>query len=242
MHRRRRYCPGLTLLLATLGTTTLSAAVLEKTTHIDGTTVQYRVVLPNGYDPNKAYPAVLAFGGGPQTIEGVDNLIARNFREQAEQRGYIVVAPAAPGGQLFFEGGERIFPAFLEQILKDYRIEDGKFHVAGPSNGGISAFQVAYKNPQYFLSITGFPGLMRVETPEHIQAISRMCIHMFVGELDPLGWQDLMRAQTADFQAHGLSATFAIEPGQPHRLETLAGPNSSRLFDLFEQARHGCSR
>lgn len=37
-------------------------------------TVHYRVVLPNGYDPAKAYPAVLAYGGSLQTMDVVDKL------------------------------------------------------------------------------------------------------------------------------------------------------------------------
>jgi S-formylglutathione hydrolase FrmB len=45
-------------------------------------------------------------------------------------------------------------------ILKDYKIQDNKFHIAGPSNGGIAAFHVAAANPQYFLSVTAFPGYM----------------------------------------------------------------------------------
>src|SRR3984893_2900639 len=126
-----------------LGSGSVKAEVLDKTKNIGGTTVHYKVVLPKNYDAGKAYPGVLAFGGGPQTMNVVDSVIARNFRDEAEKRGYIVVAPAAPNDQLFFEGGERIFPEFLKQILADYKIQDNKFHIAGPSNGGIAAFNVA---------------------------------------------------------------------------------------------------
>ena len=176
--------------LVILANLPVKAEVLDKTKNIGGTTVHYKVVLPKNYDASKAYPGVLAFGGGPQTMNVVDSVIARNFRDEAEKRGYIVVVPAAPNDQLFFEGGERIFPEFLKQILADYKIQDNKFHIAGPSNGGIAAFHVASLNPEYFLSITAFPGYLWEETPAHIQAISKMCINMFVGELDPMGWQD----------------------------------------------------
>ena len=88
----------------------LQAEVIEKTKTVGGTTVHYKTVLPNGYDPTKAYPAILAFGGGPQTMNTVDNILARNFRAEAEKRGYLVVAPAAPDNQLFFQEGARIFP------------------------------------------------------------------------------------------------------------------------------------
>src|SRR6516165_2373301 len=81
------------------------------------TTVHYKVVLPNAYDPAKPYPAILAFGGGPQTMNTVDGVLNRNLRAEAEKRGYIVVAPAAPNDQLFFEDGARIFPEFLKMIL-----------------------------------------------------------------------------------------------------------------------------
>lgn len=220
----------------------VTAEVLDKTMKIGGTTVHYKVVLPKNYDAGKAYPGVLGFGGGPQTMNVVDGVIARNFRDEAEKRGYIVVVPAAPDGQLFFEGGERIFPEFLKRILAEYKIQDNKFHAAGPSNGGIAAFYVAALNPDYFLSITAFPGHLWEPTPAHMKAISKMCVNMFVGELDPMGWQDLMKQEASDFRALGMTANYTVEKGQPHRLETLAGAHAGRLFDLFEQAQHGCGK
>ena len=146
------------VVVAIVGALPVHAEVLEKSRKVAGTTVHYKVVLPDGYDAAKAYPAILAFGGGPQTMNTVDSVLDRNLRAEAEKRGYIVVAPAAPDDQLFFEGGERIFPEFLKLILADYKIQDNKFHLAGPSNGGIAAFHVAAVNPQYFLSVTAFPG------------------------------------------------------------------------------------
>src|SRR5947209_1860295 len=74
----------------------LSAEVLDKTGKVGKTTIHYKVVLPSGYDPAKTYPAILAFGGGPQTMNTVDSVLDRNLRADAEKRGYIVIAPAAP--------------------------------------------------------------------------------------------------------------------------------------------------
>jgi S-formylglutathione hydrolase FrmB len=206
--------------LVILVTVTAKADILDKTMTIGGIAVHYRIVLPKNYDASKPYPGVLGFGGGPQTMNVVENVIARNFWDEAEKRGYIVVVPAAPND----------------------KIRDNKFHIAGPSNGGISAFHVASLNPDYFLSITAFPGYLWEETPAHIQAISKMCIHMFVGELDPMGWQPLMQKQAAEFRAKGMTATYTVEKGQPHRLDTLAGPNAARLFDLFDQEKNGCGK
>jgi poly(3-hydroxybutyrate) depolymerase len=215
--------------------------VLEKTATVRGLTVYYKVVLPTGYDAAKEYPAIIALGGGPQTMNTVDGVLNRNLRAEAEKRGYIVIAPAAPDGLLFFEGGDRIFPDFLKKMLADYKIEAGKFHIAGPSNGGIAAFHVAAANPQYFRSVTAFPGYMWEPTPAKLQAISKMCVFMYVGENDEYRWHDEMKREAEFLQSKGDVARYTVEKGQPHRLETLAGDKAGRLFDGFEQARRSCT-
>jgi poly(3-hydroxybutyrate) depolymerase len=220
----------------------LHADEAEKTKKVGGTTVHYKVVLPNGYDPAKAYPAILALGGGPQTMNTVDAILNRNFRAEAETRGYIVVAPAAPEVGLFFEEGARIFPAFLKMILADYKIQDNKFHIAGPSNGGIASLHVAAANPEYFLSVTAFPGYMWEPTPLKLRAISKMCVFMYVGEFDEYRWHDEMKREVDVLRAGGTVARYTVEKGQPHRLETLAGDNAARLFDGFEETKKGCSK
>ena len=217
-------------------------SVVDQTKKVRGVTVHYKVVLPDGYDATKTYPGIIAFGGGPQTMNTVDGVLTRNFRAEAEKRGYIVVAPAAPNDELFFENGSRIFPDFLKMILADYKIADGKFHIAGPSNGGIAAFHVAAANPQYFISVTAFPGYMWEPTNAKLVAISKMCVFMYVGENDEYRWHDEMKQEAEFLRSKGAVARYAVEKGQPHRLETLAGANASRLFDNFEETKKGCSR
>jgi polyhydroxybutyrate depolymerase len=219
----------------------LRAEEIEKSKEVGGTTVQYKVVLPDGFDPAKTYPAILVLGGGPQTMNTIDRTLDRNFRAEAEKRGYIVVAPAAPDGDLFFEDGDRIFPAFLKMMLSDYKIKDGKFHIAGPSNGGIAAFHVAAANPQYFLSVTAFPGYMWQPTAAKLMAISKMCVFMYVGEFDPYMWHSEMRREAEFLRSKGTLARYSVEKGQPHGIETLTGDNAGRLFDGFEETQRGCS-
>jgi predicted esterase len=231
-----------TVILAMVAIQPVRAELQEKVKKVAGATVRYKVVLPSGYDPTKTYPAILAFGGGPQTMNTVDSVLNRNFRDEAEKRGYIVVAPAAPNDQLFFEEGARIFPEFLKMILADYKIQDNKFHIAGPSNGGIAAFHVAAANPQYFLSVTAFPGYMWEPSAAKLQAISKMCVFMYVGENDEYMWHPEMKKEAEFLRSMGTVARYTVEKGQPHRLETLAGANAGRLFDGFEETKKGCSK
>jgi poly(3-hydroxybutyrate) depolymerase len=229
------------VVLAMLVILSAQAEVLEKIKKVGRTTVRYKVVLPSGYDPAKTYPAVLVFGGGPQTMNMVDSILNHNFRAEAEKRGYLVIAPAAPDDRLFFEEGARIFPEFLTMILKDYKIQDNKFHIAGPSNGGIAAFHIAAANPQYFLSITAFPGYMWEPSATKLQAISKMCVFMYVGENDEYRWHPEMKQEAEFLRSIGTVARYTVEAGQPHRLETLAGVHAGRLFDGFEETKNGCS-
>jgi poly(3-hydroxybutyrate) depolymerase len=219
----------------------LAAEVLDKVKDVAGTKIQYKVVLPNGYDPAKAYPAILAFPGGPQTMDMVQGTTQRNWREQAESLGYIVIVPAAPNEQLFFEEGARVFPEFIVKLLSDYKILDGKFHIAGVSNGGLSAFHIAASYPQYFLSVTGLPGYLPDATPQRIRALAKMCIYMYAGEMDT-GWLQSEKEQAAQFRKQGFVVEFNEEKGQGHVMRTLEGPGAARLFKQFEQARKGCGK
>jgi predicted peptidase len=228
-------------LVALAMTGTVRARVLHQTTRLGTTVVDYEVVLPDHYDAQRSYPTILAFGGGLQTMNIVERTVEGTFRDQAEKRGYIVVMPAAPDGQLFFEDGARIFPAFLQQILSTYNVEGSKLLVAGASNGGISAFYIASLYPRYFRSITAFPGYLRYPTPASVRAIAGMCIHMFVGQFDGFGFDKPMQQEAQVFRRLGMTLTFSVEKGQPHRLVTLTGVGAARLFDLLDRDRHGCT-
>ena len=180
---------------AALATQTATAEVTERIMRVAGTTVNYKLVLPHGYDAAKTHPAILVFGGGPQTMNTIEGTLARNFQAEAEQRGYIVVGPAAPDGDLFFYEGDRIFPAFLDNLLAAHNIEGGKFHVAGPSNGGIAAMHVAAKLPRYFLSATAFPGYLWQPTEAKLRNLEGICSFLYIGEHDEYRWHGEMERE-----------------------------------------------
>jgi predicted esterase len=218
------------------------AEVRELSTTVAGVLVRYKVVLPLKYDAASTYPAVLVFGGGPQNMRTVDTTLARNFVREAERRGYIVIAPAAPEGDLFFQDGARIFPEFLRLMLADYKVQGNKFHAAGPSNGGIAALHVAAAHPEYILSATAFPGYLWQPSDAKLQRLSGICVFMYVGEFDEYNWHAEMKHEVEFLRSRGTVATYSEERGQPHRLDTLAGPNARRLFEGFESAHGGCRR
>ena len=209
---------ALSCLLVLLAASNAGAEVTQRIMRVAGATVEYKLVLPNGYDAANTYPAILVFGGGPQTMNTIDGALARNFQAEAERRGYLVIGPAAPNGDLFFYDGERVFPEFLDNILAAHKIEGGKFHVAGPSNGGIAAMHVAAKYPQYFLSATAFPGQAR-QPGRHL----RVSVHRRERRL-PLARRDGARS--------GIPA-LARKRGAIHRRKGPAAPARDTI-------RYGC--
>jgi predicted peptidase len=227
-------------MIAALCISSGSAATLSKTGTFGGMEVQYKVLLPDGFTPDREYPVVLAFGPGSQTMVMVETALARYWGTEAKHRGYIVVSPAAPGGHLFFEEGARIFPEFLDMILHDYKVQGGRMHIAGLSNGGASAFHIASLDPKYFWSVTGFPGLLREGTTAQIEALRPLCIYMDVGSRDT-AWRDAMQQQAEMFKRMNYTVQFQVEEGQDHVLNL--GPDGLKLlFDHLDAAAHGCSK
>jgi predicted peptidase len=218
-----------------------SAKVYDKSADVDGTPLHYKVALPKDYDPEKTYPGILAFPPGAQSMDMVLSTMLRNWGPEAERRGYIVVIPAAPYGQTFYREAARVFPKFIEYLLAEYKIRDNKLHIAGMSAGGRSAFHIAASYPQYFLSLTGFPGYLPDATPERVDALAKLCINMFVGELDT-SWVEPMQKQAADFQAKGYTVSLSVEKGQGHVISTLEGTRAMRLFQAIEGSRNGCGK
>ena len=214
-----------------------SAEMIEKGGRFGGLDVTYKVVLPNGYDAARSYPVILVFTGGSQQLRGAESTLSSDWQAEAERRGYIVISPGSPDGSLFFEAGDRIFPDFLEMIRRDYRVPLGAMHVAGHSNGGLSAFHIAAKYPAFFKTVTGYPGLLDGENLGRIQRLKPMCLFMHVGEQDP-SWMAAMVRQAETLQQQGFSIKYAVEKNQVHRLRAQDINLSKRLFDQIE----GCKR
>jgi len=229
---------GLALLLA-LVPLPARAEMIEEVGRFGGLDVRYKVVLPNDYDAARTYPLALHLVGGPQTMEIVESSLNADWRHLAETQGMIVVSPASPNGELFFSGADVIFPEFLDFLLTTYHPAGGKMHITGHSNGGISAFHVASLYPDYFLSVTGYPGLLNAQ--ERLDALEGLCIFMHVGDQDT-GWLGAMQEQAQTLEQRGYEVSFTIETDQIHRLDTSRGDLAQRLFDELASARDaGCS-
>lgn len=182
----------------------------------DGGRLRYALVLPDDFDPEKPIPALLALPPGGQDGRMVRAGLERYWGKLAAERGWLVVSPVAPEGVLFFQGSERHIPELLAHILGQYKIEGGRFHLAGNSNGGRSAFRIAVENPDAFVSLLALPGFPPTE--EDFARLDRLVgkpVRLFVGSEDR-GWIAPMEATRDRLAELGNDVTLTVLPGEGH--------------------------
>jgi poly(3-hydroxybutyrate) depolymerase len=189
----------------------------------DGSSLRYALILPQDFDPEQTYPGLLALPPGPQDERMVEAGFSRYWGRQAAEHEWLVVSPVAPQGVMFFRGSERHILPLLAHIRANYKIEGGRFHLAGNSNGGRSAFRIALDNPQEFVSLLALPGFPpEDEDFVHLERLAGKPVRLFVGGEDR-SWIEPMQ-RTRDILAKmGHDATLTVLPGEGHVPPSLDG-------------------
>ena len=212
----------------------VAAAEYRSFAAADGTRINYAVVLPDGYQPGESYPVMLAFPPGPQTKAMVEAGL-RFWEGEGARRGYVVVSPVAPRQGLYFQGGAPYIADIFAEISNRYNVAGGKVHVGGISKGGLSAFHAAAAFPELIRTITVLPGFPAVGN-QVLERLKDVPLIMFAGERDR-GWIKRMDATAAEMRRLGGEVHYEIVPNEGHVIQSLAGRNASRLFDLIEASR-----
>jgi len=188
-----------------------------------GGTLRYALVLPPDFDPDRVYPALLALPPGPQHEGMVEAGLSRYWGRQAAESGWLVVSPVAPEGVLFFRGAERHIPDLLEHIRASHRLEGDRFHLAGNSNGGLSAFHIALDSPDQFHSLLALPGFpARDEDFDRLGRLTGKPVRLFVGGADQR-WIPPMERARDELAEMGEDVELTILPGEGHVPRSLDG-------------------
>ena len=231
---------GLGLVLALLGTSDVMWHTLAGDGHAP---LDYVIVTPDGYDPDVAYPVLVALPPGGGGRDMVDRGLELYFAEEADRRGWVVVSPTAP--QAPDDGadspeGEAWAAALFDAVAAEVVVEGGTFHLAGVSNGGRRAFRVAAHHPQRLASLTALPGVPSQEAgSEQLMAIATLPTALFVGEQDA-GWLEASRATEQKLRAVGAARlSLDVLPGEGHVLDASL---ATRIFDRLEGLREDARR
>jgi len=222
-----------TLLILSYGTLPIRAADFTSLTTADGTTVEFAVALPPGYEPGTPAPVMLALPPGPQTKPAVSQGLRDYWAEEAGRRGWVVVSPAAIDGTLYFGGAEKVIPELLRHITATFNPPGTKIHLSGISNGGLSAFHIATQHPTRFSSLTVYAGFPPNKNGwRWLDRLKNMRVAMFVGEEDTY-WKDKMDILKAAFDQLGQDVYYEVLPKTGHILRPLKGEAAARVFDMI---------
>lgn len=224
-------------LLLLFGTSPAAAAEYRRLALSGGTDIAYALVLPEHFQKDRAYPAILAFPGGRQSITGVASTLERFWETEARKRGFIVISPAAPAGKPFFEDGADLIPEFLGHFLDAYRIKDGRFHIAGHSTGAVSAFRAAVRNPQMLCSVIALAGFPEEQEDfDRLERLKGLEVTMFVGDGDQY-WKEGMQKTKDALETFGTRVSFTVLPRNGHFLPDIAYDKSWKIFDRIPKCR-----
>jgi len=202
---------------------------------IDAVNIDYVMLTPEGFTVGDRAPVVLALPPGGQDLAGAQNTVARVYEREALRRGWVVVSPAAPGGQLYFEGSEALVPGLISWIKSWVDAQGGAVHLAGVSNGGISAFRIAAENPDDVRSIVVFPGFARSGDDQQALAdLADVPVRMFVGQNDT-DWVLAMVDTEERLVDAGGDVTLEVVPGEGHIIASLW--DGQRIFDELDAVR-----
>jgi pimeloyl-ACP methyl ester carboxylesterase len=200
----------------------------------DGTKIAYTLVLPTGFDATKTYPLLLALPPGGQDQETTDAVVDRVWKDEAKRRGWVVVSPVAPGALFYEPDSAKYVPELVQQMKTMFHAEGGKVHLAGVSNGGLSAYRAALDHPELYLDLLTFPG-MPPEQGDDVAKLKDLPAADWVGELDS-GWREAGEATIAKLQSLGDDAQITVVPGESHILESVGGGDYLAWLDRHRPA------
>ena len=203
---------------------------------VDGTVIDFAVVEPDGFKAGDVRPVLLAMPPGGQDRQTTENVVDRRWAAEARRLGWVVISPVAPASGLYYEAASaRLIPGLLDALAARYPAEGGKPHLAGISNGGLSAFRIALDHPDRFLSLSTLPGY----PPEpadaaHLDVLKAMPVALYVGG-DDSGWREESEKTSAALKGLGATVTLDVVAGDDHFLRDLT---NETVFAALESFRH----
>ena len=202
---------------------------------VDGVTIDYVVSVPDGFESGDEAPLLLAFPAGGQDLGLTRSLVEGTYNPEAQRLGWVVVSPAAPDGEMYFQGSELLVPGFLDWVETWVTPEGGAPHVAGISNGGISTFRYAALNPDRILSLTTFPGFPRSEADQAaLSQLATIPVRLYVGGTDT-GWIGPADQARGTLEELGADVELTIFEGEGHVMASTR--DGTLVFEQLETFR-----
>ncbi|QDU30003.1 Prolyl oligopeptidase family protein [Anatilimnocola aggregata] len=219
-----------------------------------GEKLNYRLLKPKDYDPNKKYPLVLFMhGAGERGDDNKRQLVhgMNDFASDEVMAKYpaFVVAPQCPNGKKWVEvdwgAAKHTAPEkpsislqltfeTLDAIAKEFSIDDKRIYVTGLSMGGYGTWDSIERKPDYFAAAAPICGGGDVE---QAKKLTKLPIWAFHGDKDTAVKPERSRDMIAAIKAAGGEPKYTEYPGVGHNSWTATYRNPEFYAWLFAQKK-----
>ncbi len=192
-------------------------------TGTNGQSCTYALHLPDDFDPEQPAPVIVGMGPGSESQGAAEWGLRAVWGEQAITRGWAVVAASRPHTGWTSDQGKQLMAELLDHVETRVSVEGGKFHIAGCSNGGRSAFALAIHMPERFHSISVIPGTPPRARQADLERLEGLAVRMHVGDGDT-PWLESNQMIIGPLQDFGIDATLTVYENEGHVIGAIQGP------------------
>lgn len=209
--RRRRLAP--LLLLAALFSVGSPVAAQETIQLADGSELQVFLLRP-AETASEPSPLLILMGGGTGNA-GISRDTSMWLGSGFARRGWMVAVPVSPNNRAFRGAQNNALVVQLIAALqqRDY-IAEGKALLAGISNGGLSALEIARRNPDRYLGVVAVPAISRSVVDN--EPLAGFPVYLRIGGDDQLGWAERFPDTVKVMTQAGVDLNAEILDGAPH--------------------------
>ena len=216
--------------------------------------LNYRLFIPENYDPNKKYPLVLFHHGGGATGDHnrrqLEGACVREWIRPEVQAKHpcFIVAPQFPGkdsksvqdGTFSMSGHFQNFHEVLDRLEKEFSIDTDREYVTGLSFGGECTWKSLVERPDRFAAavpICGTDVYTGVTVADRVEAGAKLPLWIFHGDADRVVSVEVSRSIVKALQGVGGNPKYTEYPGVGHYSWDLAYRDPELVEWLFAQKR-----
>lgn len=179
----------------------------------DGSTLSVFIAEPTELSTQPP-PLVVVMGGGPGNLS-ITQDTASWLGSGFAQRGWYVATAVSPNNSSF-RGPEN--NSKIEQLIASLQnsgsVGNGKVLLAGVSNGGMSALEIASRNGSKYYGVVAVPALFRGASKD--KSLEGLPVYLRIGSQDQLGWADQFEQTAENLVEAGALVDAQILDGAPH--------------------------
>ena len=191
----------------------VSVNAQERIQLADGSTLNVFIVQPAETSDTPS-PLLILMGGGPGNLS-ISRDTSLWLGSGFSRRGWLVAVPVSPNNRAF-RGPENnaLIAQLITALQQRESVAKGKVMLAGISNGGLSALEIARRAPDNYFGVAAVPAVS--SSVYDNRTLTDFPVYLRIGGDDQLGWADRFDETVSVLTEAGVDLDAAILDGAPH--------------------------